>query len=139
MGAGNTLAYWMNIGDNTIHLNQNLAQGTSNQAIAALIAHEALHADYSYYPAKWIAYTRSRYPALPLVDIHIYPDPWEEDTIDQEYTAYGKQVAVWNALKEARVDANNDAWAAYYAQGEADMKAEIRLLYNTGGTVYEEF
>ncbi|MCX5708022.1 MAG: type II secretion system protein [Candidatus Omnitrophica bacterium] len=124
-GTANALAFWWGTAHNTIYVNQSLQAGTSNQAIAALISHEATHADYDYNSQEWIDYTLAQHSELTAADLSI-PD----NSIDQEYNCFGKQVAVWNELKDARGDANNDAWAAYYAQGEAAMKAQIRSVYS---------
>jgi hypothetical protein len=124
-GAETAAAFWWGILNNTIYINQTYQNNTPNEAIAALISHEATHADYEYNPQKWIDYTLSQHSELTEADLSI---PWS-DSIDQEYNCFGRQVLVWNTIKDGKSDLNNDAWAAEYAQGEADMKATIRLVY----------
>ena len=118
-----TVAYWAGVLDNTIHVNQ-ADKLSFDSAIAALICHEATHADYDYNPDKWIASTLAQHRELTEANLHI-----PGDSIDQEYNAYADQVNTWNEIKGTDHDVNNDNWAAAFSQGQDDMKAQIRLAY----------
>jgi len=122
-----TVAFWRGVADNTIYVNQNLRTTSPDAAIAALICHEATHADYDHYPAQWTNSTLQAHPELTVESLHITQSPY--DSIDQEYNCYVNQVLVWRELKGTHTDANNDAWASIYDQGEAYMKSRIRIAY----------
>lgn len=120
-------AEWRGILNNKIYINSDSRLTLSEAAIAALIAHEATHADYSYYPQKWIVSTKAAHPELTDADIHITQAPY--NSIDQEYNCYKAQVLVWKETKGTNVDTNNDTWTLYYDQGESYMKSQITLAY----------
>jgi len=111
-----------------IYINELYKTLAPDAAIAALIAHEATHADYDYYPQKWIDLTLQQHPELTAGDLHI-----PGNSIDQEYNAFKDQVAVWNQTKNGLTDPNNDGWAQVLAQGEAFAKAEIQQVYLMNG------
>lgn len=117
-----TLAYWDGIAVNTIHVNALLRTNYPEAAIAAIICHEATHADYSYNPQKWIDYTLSNHPELNASDIHIDVSPY--NSVDQEYNAFGNAVKVWKELKNGYNQLND--LENNYGQGEAYMKSYIR-------------
>jgi Tfp pilus assembly protein PilE len=121
------LAFWQGTDYNTIYINQTLQTQSPEAAIAAIICHEATHADYDYYPDKWTASTLSTHPELTESDLHITVYPY--NSIDQEYNAFSNQINTWKELKGDGTDTNNDAWEAIYDQGEDYMKAAIRLAY----------
>ena len=125
-GITNAAAFWWGISNNKIYINQD-QRSAPTAAIAALIAHEATHADYSYNPQTWITFTLQQHPELTQEDIHIDVTPF--DSIDQEYQAFTKQVNSWNELKGTSSDMNNDGWAAIFAQGEDYMKTQLRSSY----------
>jgi len=112
---------------NTIYVNQTQKTEAPEPAIAALIAHEGTHADYDYNPAKWIESTLAKYPGLVKGDLHITTSPY--NSIDQEYNCFEAQVKTWKELKGAYSDGNNDAWSAWYDQGESYMKDKIKKYY----------
>ncbi|MDD4879341.1 MAG: prepilin-type N-terminal cleavage/methylation domain-containing protein [Candidatus Omnitrophica bacterium] len=142
-GESDALAFWWGISDhielvdrhnvfvtgNTIFVNQNLpALGYTDTAIASIITHEALHADYDYHPQLWIDATKAAHPELTDSDIHITQYPG--DSIDQEYHAFDNAVDVWNEIKGTDTNGQLDYWANLKATGgEAAMKAAIRTLY----------
>lgn len=130
-GPSNAMAWWKGISYNTIYVNQILKNSAPESAIAALIAHEATHADYDYYPQKWIDRTLELHSELTTDDLHITVLPG--DSIDQEYNSFSSQVNTWKEVKGEDTDYNNDAWTAIYDQGESYMKAQIRLAYTGQG------
>jgi hypothetical protein len=91
-------------------------------AIAAIICHEATHADYSYNPEKWIDYTMNNHPGLDASELHIGVYPF--NSIDQEYNAFANAVKVWKDVKNG-YDKLDDLENTY-DQGEAYMKNYIR-------------
>ena len=118
--------FWWGIQNNTIYINQKM-ETSSESELAALIAHEATHADYSYNPQKWIDSTLTQHPELTLADLHITVYPG--DSIDQEYNAYVNEVLVWKELRVINNGTNgNMGWEFYYDLGEAAMKGEIMSL-----------
>lgn len=81
---------------------------------------------YVYYPDYWIAATITRHPELTPNDLHITKSPF--NSINQEYDCFCNQMKTWMELRTAPED-NNDGWLAWYEQGEADMKAAIKIAY----------
>lgn len=126
-------AFWAGTGYNTIFVNQFLT-GAYPESLAGIIAHEAIHADYDYYPDKWIQDTLAAHPELTPADLHI-----PGNSIDQEYHAFERGTLVWNEIKGSKTDDINEPWAQVYAQGEAFMKAEIRYVYSQNGQNLPEF
>lgn len=117
---GNAAADW-SFFNNRIRIDTVYMNNAS--AVAALIAHEATHADYSYYQEYWIAKTLERHPELTRSDLSI---PY--DSINQEYDAFVNQVETWKEVKR-EADSNNDVWLAIYNQGEDYMRSAIRSAY----------
>jgi Tfp pilus assembly protein PilE len=135
---GSTLAFWPGIADlelpdkpiiagNTIYVNDKLKDTSSDGAIAALIAHEATHADYEYFPELWISITLTRHQELTADQITI-----PGNSVNQEYDAFCNQMAAWQELKTGP-DSNNDGWLSVYQQGEEYMRAEIKATYAMSG------
>jgi len=123
-------AWWDGTG---IYVNENQSSAPA-AALAALIAHEATHADYYYYPDAWIGITMARHSDLAVADIHI-----PGNSYDQEYNAFCNQMSTWLELKGSATDSNNDAWLSYYNQGEAEMRSEIRTVYRSVGIELPEY
>ena len=141
------VGFWWGRERNTIYLNQNLRTTASPAALAATIAHEATHADYDYNPERAIDATLQRHPELTRDDINIYRDTtgseytfslYDPETqsfqsqvfllnsIDQEYTSFSNELAVWQELKGSQEDLYLDYDLALYNQGEAVLKANLR-------------
>ncbi len=110
---------------NSIAVNDRMRN--NQESVLALIAHDAVHADYSHNPDKWITSTLERHPELTSADLHILMSPG--NSIDQEYNAFKAQVTVWEEVKGDKQDENNDGWSAIMQQGEDDAKAFIRQGY----------
>jgi len=123
-GAENAAAFWWGTERNTIYINQTNKEESPEPAIAALISHEATHADYDYYPEKWTASTLAKHSELTEEDLHI--EAYPGNSIDQEYNSFSSQINTWKETKGTYTDFNNDAWQAVYDQGEDYMKAELR-------------
>ncbi|HAJ56471.1 MAG TPA: hypothetical protein DCL35_01735 [Candidatus Omnitrophica bacterium] len=123
------LAFWWGTIRNTIYVNQEL-KGTflgvtwSEAAIAAIIGHEAVHADYEYYPDKWIDITLENHPELTVDDLHITADPG--NSIDQEYNAFANEILIWKELKGTESNIYIDYDEDLYDQGEDYLKADLR-------------
>ncbi|MFH0876669.1 MAG: hypothetical protein V1863_00410, partial [Candidatus Omnitrophota bacterium] len=124
LGVTEVGAFWQGTFYNTIYINELMRTYAPEPAVAALIAHEATHADYDYEPQKWIDLTLQQHPELTASDVHA-----PGNSIDQEYNAFRSQVSVWNETKGSYTDSNNEGWAHYYAQGESYMKSQIRQAY----------
>jgi len=127
-GAGGAAAFWWGTERNTIYINQTNQAEAPEPAIAALICHEATHADYDYYPDKWTTSTLAKHPELTEADLHI--EVYPGNSIDQEYNCFSSQINTWKETKGTYADFNNDAWQAVYDQGEDYMKAELRKYYS---------
>lgn len=111
---------------NTILVDNSYKDGLTS-AIAALIAHEATHADYDYYPTFWINTTLSRHPELTAAQIHI-----PGNSVNQEYDCFCNQMLAWKELKNGP-DSNNDGWMIVYKQGEDVMRSDIKSTYAAHG------
>jgi len=123
--ADNALGQW----DGTkIVIRANLHTLYPESAIAAVIAHEATHADYDLNPDRWIASTLAAHPELTRDDLHIDVEPYY--SLDQEYHCFETAVLVWRQTKQAGDECGEmDAEDALYSQGEAYMKADIADRY----------
>jgi len=133
-GASGAAAFWWGTERNTIYINQTNQAEAPEPAIAALICHEATHADYDYYPEKWTTSTLAKHPELTEADLHI--EAYPGNSIDQEYNCFSSQINTWKETKGTYTNFNNDAWQAVYDQGEDYMKAELRKPQYYGG-LYE--
>lgn len=128
------LAFWIDPSYNTIYLNDLLQTATSAQVLATLIAHEATHADYSYNPEQRIAETLARHPELTRADLHIDVAPG--NSIDQEYSAFRSEILLWKELRGTVTGPLDplaqelDSNTVLYDQGEAFLKAQIRITYS---------
>lgn len=119
-----TLGYWWGIEHNTIYINEALRTLYPATAVAAIIAHEATHADYEYNSPKWINSTLEAHPELTSADLHI-----PGNSIDQEYNAFSTEIQVWNQIKGSDTNDEMDGLAAMYAQGEEYLKGVLRVAY----------
>lgn len=156
-GAGaTTLGFWYPLlnplFDNTIHINEQLADLVPASAIASIICHEATHADYSYNAEDRIAQTLDAHPELTRDDLNIYRIGGEEysisiqnpetgdyytsvqlgNSVDQEYNAFSQAVLLWNEIKGFDESFMDDE-AALYAAGEGVFKEDIRWRYEEDG------
>ena len=109
-------------------------QDAPASALAALIAHESTHADYSYFSDAWIDITLQRHPELQITDIHA-----PSDSFDQEYNAYCNEMNIWIELKGTDTNSFQDDWLAVYNQGEEYMRTEIRSTYRANGQDLPEY
>ena len=119
-------------------------------AIAAIIAHEATHADYAYNPEAAITETLTRHPELTRDDLNIERDSegnevteniFDPETnsivtqvvlgnsLDQEYSSFANELELWQEIKGTDTSIFHDRDLALYLQGEATLKAELRTLY----------
>ncbi len=128
MGGG-VLAYW-SLSENKIAINSLLRDWT-NEALAAEIAHEATHADYTYNGDKWVAETLERHSELSEGDLHIVTYPYY--SLDQEYMANYQQVDVWKALKGTQSNLVLDEKEVRIDQGEDFTKAYLRTIPSYAG------
>jgi len=129
LGAG-IGALWSSM-SNTIKVNNIYSSSTA--ALAALIAHEATHADYDYYTDFWISNTKSLHSELTDAEISA-PD----NSVNQEYDCFCNQMEAWRELKSGS-DSNNDAWLSVYNQGEDYMRSVIRSTYLSIGQDLPEY
>jgi hypothetical protein len=106
--------------ENAIYINPALLENAPESAIAAVLAHEFLHADYFYNPSYWLNITRTDNPGLSDADIHI-----PGNSIDQEYRAFYNDATAFQQLKSAG-DVWFDSVVAIINQGEDFAKAQIR-------------
>ena len=132
---------------NTIYVNQKLKDTSPASAIAAIIAHEATHADYSYNPERVIALTLGSHPELTRSDLSIVRDADGnevlfdvydpetatvkqqvalENSIDQEYNSFANAMELWKVIKGSDGDVFLDFDLSLYEQGEAVFKANLR-------------
>lgn len=141
-----TLAYWQGPITNTIFVSDRLKTTMPASAIAAVIAHEATHADYDWNPEKAIAETLARHTELSRDDINIFRIDdteiifWIEDpetntiqfrvlllnSLDQEYISFVSTATVWSEIKGTDTNASLDFELFLYQQGEDVYKANLR-------------
>jgi len=135
-----TVAFWWGINDhieldsngkkvfvtgNTIFVNQNATATYTEAALAAIVAHEATHADYDYNPQEWIDATKAAHPELTDDDIHI--DRYPGNSIDQEYNANKAMVELWDVVKDSS-NGNLDFYSAAFATGEDNFKTILKAM-----------
>lgn len=79
-------------GNNTISLADNYRFTADHAGMASILAHEAVHADYTYNPQRWIDYLSRRHPEVSSNSI-------PRNSIDQEYNAVSLQVLTLQAIQ----------------------------------------
>ncbi|OGX23774.1 MAG: hypothetical protein A3J51_00690 [Omnitrophica WOR_2 bacterium RIFCSPHIGHO2_02_FULL_45_21] len=119
---------------NTIYIDDTLKTDWTKEAIAALIIHEALHADYTHNTEKWVTATLERYPTITRNDLAWYTNPVTgevilTDSIDQEYNAFTQEAIFWKEVKAAQANDVQDYILALYEQGGSVLYIEIALTY----------
>jgi len=145
------LAFWQGPVINTIFVSIDLLGTIPDSAIAAIITHEAVHADYSYNPEKVITETLTRHTELSRTDLSIVRDATGKETlfsiydpetdsviqqvfinnsIDEEYSSFANEAELWQEIKGTDIDINQDAGLSFYLQGEATLKSVLRILYS---------
>lgn len=142
-GATGAIAVWRGPGYNTIYVNEEYKTKSPESAIAAVIVHEATHADYDYNPEKWLAIIEERYPAVDTSEIingYLYVYNPETETFDekphlrssitQEYFAFSNGLETWQELRNGDSDEDQNAWLAEYVQGEDHMRDELKKYYD---------
>jgi type II secretory pathway pseudopilin PulG len=117
------VAYWQ-YSTNKIVINQAVAGTWTNEAVAAVVGHELIHADYDYNSTTWINSTLAAHPELTAADLHITVYPG--NSIDQEYNAFVKAAQLWTELKGTQTNTTLDNIVYLNNQGEAYLKASIR-------------
>jgi prepilin-type N-terminal cleavage/methylation domain-containing protein len=117
-----TGAEWWS-GENTIKVNS-VQNGQPASALAALIAHEATHADYDFYSEAWITKTLDRHPELTREQIHI-----PGNSLNQEYDCFCNGMETWKELRGSDSNEFNDSALAIYQQGENYMRTAIAKSY----------
>ena len=110
---------------NRIYVNTRTMQDSSDAAIAAVIAHEATHADYDYYGSFWTSTTLSRHPELADATLS-YPD----NSVLQEYDCMTNSCETWKELKTGPNEFNDD-WLDAYEQGTAYFWTTVKTSYST--------
>jgi hypothetical protein len=124
---------------NHIALGTNIGSAWTAEAIACVLIHEAMHADYAHNTEKWVADTVSML-GVPREELNWTTDPvtGEEvllDSVDQEYQAFKVAVLLWNEVKGTQTNEELDDLADKYAQGEAVLYNEVASRY----VGYEEY
>jgi len=119
---------------NTIYLNESLQYTMSEPAIAAVIVHEATHADYNHNQDDWVTYTLENHTGITSDDLDWITDPvtselWLNDTQDQEYNAFVDEILTWKAIKGNYSDAEEDNITALYDRGPEYLLAAIQDAY----------
>ncbi len=110
--------------ENKISVNPLATTDWPSAALAAAIAHEATHADYDYNSQEWIDDTLERHPELGTGDLHITVYPG--NSIDQEYMACCRHIAIWNELKGDQTNAVMDSYSNIIAAGEDFAKVYLK-------------
>jgi type II secretory pathway pseudopilin PulG len=108
---------------NAIYINSRLRTEPywSEAAVACVIMHEAVHADFFYNPDKWAARISDQWGIAigNLEGIELY------DTQIQEYFTHSLEAATWLAIKGDYRNPSLDEKAGYYYSGEAAIRNYI--------------
>lgn len=117
--------------ENAIIVNEQIQYGISDAYLAAILAHELLHADYWTNWEYWQSLTRQEHPELTDADLHIGPGPegWSQNSIDQEYRAFFDEAYTYKELGGSPSDVYYLGLLGIMEQGEAYVKAELALMY----------
>jgi Tfp pilus assembly protein PilE len=122
---------------NAIYINSRLRTEPywSEAAVACVIMHEAVHADFFYNPDKWAERISDQWGIAigDLEGIELY------NTQIQEYFTHSLEAATWLAIKGDYVNPSLDDKAGYYNSGEAAMRNYIAGIpgYATLPVFYE--
>lgn len=121
---------------NTIYLSSSLKESWSAEAIAAVLVHEAVHADYDHNVSERAEETASRL-GVDIEDLSWYPDPVSGsdvllDSQDQEYIAFRQEILLWREIKGAQANDELDYEQYLYEQDEdggSYLKEAIAAVY----------
>ncbi len=118
---------------NNIAVNTELGSSWSAEAIACVMAHEALHADYVHNTEKWVADTMGRL-GVTREELNWYTDPvtGEEilgDSVDQEYQAFQLAARLWKEIRGTQTNDELDYIAMLYDQGGTVLYNAVALTY----------
>lgn len=108
---------------NTIYIDTSLSTSWSNEKLATIMIHEALHADYTHNTEKWVLDTTLRL-GVDRSDLNWSFDPVAgedvlEDSIDQEYQAFQQEAVFWKEVKGSQSDPELDYILALYEEEQA--------------------
>ena len=116
----------------TIYINQALSSIWTEEQIAPIIAHEALHADCNYDPTKWAnimlgQLNAGKIPPPPLlVSGNLdWTDPingvkYLNDTVQQEYNTFKEEIFVWQEVRGSQTSREYDTLLADYNNDQAN-------------------
>lgn len=125
---------------NTIYLNADLQYSWSKEALATILIHESLHADYVFNTDKWVAETTQRL-GVNVSQLNWQRDPVTgqmvlQDSVDQEFNAFTEEVILWKEIKGSQTSAELDPLLADY---EADQLNGTDLLYQEVASRYQGY
>lgn len=119
--------------NNSILIDAPLEGDWSEEAIATILVHEAMHADWAHNTDTWVAHTVDTL-GVPESDLSWYTDPVTHepvlgDSVFQEFHAFEAMVLFWQEVKGAQVNAELDFDLALYLLGEDVLYAEVARRY----------
>ena len=141
-----TLGYW-SPGENLIAINQSLRDdpGWPSESIAAIITHEATHADYFYNTNTWVNRITTLWPQDDG-PFHVDPakliDPTTNKlyySITEEYFTNANEAQLWKEYQAGYAGVPGDGIdfengkVANYDQGEAVIRAYLRAIPGYAG------
>ena len=141
-------SYWLDfypsdkVITHTIYINSSLENNPAwtEDAVADIIVHESMHADYDINTAAHIAETTQRL-GVNSSQLNLLTDPVTDkvvlaDSIDQEYKAFTQQVLFWKETKGAQTNSELDYILSEY---ESDQQLGTDLLYQDVASRYSGY
>lgn len=118
---------------NTIYISSTLRTTWSEEAIATILVHEALHADYNYNTEEWVAATIARY-GVDRSELAWYLDPVTNemvlgDSIDQEYNCFVQEAMFWKEKRGTESNDELDYILSLYEQGGSELYDAVASAY----------
>jgi hypothetical protein len=122
---------------NTVYLDSTAGSSWTKEALAAVLIHEAIHADYDHYTDKWVEATVERY-GIDASELNWSPNPATGemvllDSVDQEYNAFVQAALLWQEVKGSQTNEELDYILALYLHdqenGTMDLYAQVAMLY----------
>gem|GEM_PF-921560 len=126
---------------NSIYLNEKKKGLWSKEALACILVHEGMHADWDYNTDKWVAQAVSDLGVTSSELNWIY-DPVlghnvMQDSIYQEYQAFVVEALFWKEIKGTQKNSELDYVLGKYEEGPEYLYARIAEVYGADG--YEPY
>lgn len=122
-----------NVTPNTIYISSDIGTTWSAEAIAAVIVHEANHADYTYNTEKWVTLTTEHF-SIDRSKLNWLSDPVAGgtvlgDSIDQEYNCFVQEALFWNEKRGTQSNEELDFIWNEYNLGGTELYDDVVTAY----------